>query len=75
MVHYFHNTDIPIHIFNGNLFPPDYLKSKIMEHDIKSPLYQMFLNPKPWMLTSEFYSKRREETFNCFQYKRFMIQI
>lgn len=55
MVHYFHNTDIPIHIFNGNLFPPDYLKSKIMEHDIKSPLYRMFLNLKPWMLTSEFH--------------------
>lgn len=45
MVHYSHNTDISIHIFNGNLFPPDYLKSEIMEHNIK--LYQMFLNPKP----------------------------
>lgn len=66
MVHYFHNTDIPIHIFNGNLFPPDYLKSKIMEHDIKSPLYQMFLNPKPWILTSEFYFETERGNLQLF---------
>lgn len=66
MVHYFHNTDIPIHIFNGNLFPPDYLKSKIMEHDIKSPLYQMFLNLKPWMLTSEFYFETERGNLQLF---------